>query len=99
MRRYWRFTHPIIQEGGVLNLRYIYGVYQYKLLITFDGIDVSAKIRARTRIPIWMSSDVIKTRVYSLDWEDIASIKDYSLQDALMWAEDVLDKELENPVE
>lgn len=38
----------------------------------------------------------VKARVGDPVWSDVASVKDYSLQGALIWAEEVLDKELKD---
>ena len=84
MRQDWRFTEPVIQEGGVLNLRYGHGegmgAYMYELILSFDKMGVCASIRLR------MFGGPV--------WSDVASVKGYSLQGALIWAEEVLDNEL-----
>lgn len=84
MRQDWRFTDPVIQEGGVLNLRYVHGegmgAYMYELILSFDKMGVCASIRLR------MFGGPV--------WSDVASVKGYSLQETLIWAEEVLDKEL-----
>ena len=84
MERNWRFADPVIQEGGVLNLRYGHGggmdAYMYELILSFDKMGVCASIRLR------MFGGPV--------WSDVASVKGYSLQGALIWAEEVLDNEL-----
>lgn len=82
MRQDWRFTEPVIQEGGVLNLRYVHGegmgAYMYELIISFDRMEVCARIRLRMfGVPVW---------------SDFASVEGFSLQETLIWAEEVLDK-------
>lgn len=84
MRQDWRFTDPVIQEGGVLNLRYVHGegmgAYMYELIISFDRMEVCARIRLQMfGVPVW---------------SDFASVEGLSLQETLIWAEEVLDKEL-----
>lgn len=78
MRQDWRFTEPVIQEGGVLNLRYGMGAYMYELIISFDRMEVCARIRLQMfGVPVW---------------SDFASVEGFSLQETLIWAEEVLDK-------
>lgn len=84
MRRDWRFADPLIQEGGVLNLRYGHGggmgIHMYELILSFDRMEVCARIRTR----------MFGSPVFS----DVASVEGLGLQGALIWAEEVLDKEL-----
>ena len=86
MRQDWRFTYPLIQEGGVLELRCEHWmgieVWKYELILTFGKMKVRAKIRKR---------------IFSnLEWSDIASVDGLGLQETLIWAEKVLDKEVRN---
>lgn len=79
MRKDWRFANPVIQEGGILNLQYYwkssdgYSVFKYELSLSFDQVEVSARIRVQM--------------FGSTTWSDVASVKGYSLQGALIWAE------------
>lgn len=55
-------------------------VWKYELILTFGKMKVRAKIRKR---------------IFSnLEWSDIASVDGLGLQETLIWAEEVLDKEL-----
>lgn len=69
----------------MLELRYEHGckfcLCEYKLILSFDRMDVCADIKVRVGDPVW---------------SDVASVKGYSLQGALIWAEEVLDKEIES---
>lgn len=86
MERNWRFADPVIQGYNTLNLRYGHGgkvgIYKYELVVTIDLMEVSARIR---------------TRMFGKPtFSDVASVEGLSLQETLIWAEGVLDKELED---
>ena len=56
--------------------------YMYELILSFDRMEVCARIRLR------MFGGPV--------WSDVASVKGLGLQETLIWAEEVLDKELED---
>lgn len=84
MRRDWMFTDPVIQDNNTLTMRYEHGgkvgIYKYELIIAIDKMEVRARIRMRM--------------FGSPAYRDVASVSGYSLQDALIWAEEILNDEL-----